>query len=126
MTRLEAYLAARRHRQFRIGRYDCALFACQWVRAATGRDLRREFGVGRYEGPRQGLEMLRAAGFETPVDLARAALPEVAVLRARPGDLAVVDGALGIVGGPVVYLVRAVGWGTVPLTAAGTVFRVGD
>jgi hypothetical protein len=124
VTRLEEYLAARRDRRFRFGRFDCALFACQWVRLATGRDLRREYGVGRYEGQHQGLALLRAAGFETPVDLARAVLPEVPVLHARVGDLAVVGDALGIVGGSVVYVVRPVGWGTVPLTAARAALRV--
>lgn len=125
---LESYVGAGRGRRFRFGRHDCALWTAGWVKAATGRDLRRELGIGRYEGRHQGAALLAAAGYGSLAEACRALLPEVAVLRARPGDLALLpvagEGAMGIVAGEHVYVLRPEGLGVIALTAAEAAFRV--
>lgn len=120
---LHDHIAALAHRPFAEGRHDCATFARDWVLAATGRDPLQGY---RHPNIRAGLRWLKRRGFDRPEDFAAAHLPEVAPCLARLGDLALVDDAMGIVGGEFVYVLRPDGLGLVPLTHARRAFRVGD
>lgn len=115
------YLASAQGKTFRYGRHDCALFAARWVEEQTGRDL--TLGI-RHQSLREGLELLRAAGFESHIAVAASQLEEVPPLMARRGDIAAVDRCLGIVTGERVALLERKGMATVPLTSATRAFRV--
>lgn len=126
MTRLEmliAHAAAARARRFRWGRHDCVRFTAGWVRRCTGQDL---LGRHHYASRREALALMSELGAATPADLAARHLAEIAPALAQVGDLAEVDGALGIVAGEAIYVLTARGLGLVPLTRASRAFRVGD
>jgi hypothetical protein len=114
LSLLIAYAAEAGSRRFRPGRHDCALFAADWVKLATGRDLGRGWR-SRYRSLKRGQLLLREAGFFDHVALAAAHLPEIAPAFAQPGDLAVLeDNAFGIVAGEMIYCLRPDGLGLVP------------
>lgn len=115
------YLASAQGKTFRYGSHDCAMFAARWVLAQTGRDLM--LGI-RYRSLREGLELLRAAGFESHIEAAASQLEEVPPLMARRGDIAAVERCLGIITGERVALLERDGMATVPLTSATRAFRI--
>jgi hypothetical protein len=115
------YLAQAQAKTFRYGQHDCALFAARWVLARTGQDL--TLGI-RHTSLRDGIEQLRAAGFENHVAVAVAHLEEVSPLMARRGDIAAVDDMLGIVTGERIALLQRRGLVTVPITLGERAFRV--
>ncbi|HMR51180.1 MAG TPA: hypothetical protein PKA33_01755 [Amaricoccus sp.] len=125
--RLHAYLAEVRGRPFRYGEHDCALFAAGAVAAMTERDPAAELR-GHYRTLRAGLKAVNAAGYIDHVDMAKALFPAIHPSQARAGDLAVVESesgpALGVVGGPMVFVLRQEGMAQVPLMAAAEALRV--
>jgi len=119
---LGVYLQGASGRSFRYGRHDCVTFAAGWVLARTGRDLIAGLDYGNL---REGRAILAAMGHDGLADAARAVLPEIQRLRARPGDLALVRGGFGIVTGPTIAcLGRRRGLAHWPLSEADAVFRV--
>ena len=126
--RLVAYVTAQARRPFAPGDHDCALFVAGAVAAMTGEDP-AEGVKGRYTTVKGGLRVLRAAGFADHVAAVAARCPEIPVLRAGVGDIAVVDGddglpALGIVQGEAIYVLHPTGLALLPLTRARRAFRV--
>lgn len=124
---LTGYLRAAGRTAYAPGQHDCALFAAGAVVAMTGRDYAAPYR-GRYTTIRGGLRVLRKDGYADHIALAAAHLPEVAVARARPGDLAVVESqdgpALGVVQGEAVYVLLPDRLGLVSLMAVKRVFEV--
>jgi hypothetical protein len=119
---LSSYLRAAAARPFRYGRHDCTTMCAGWVQARTGRDLLDGWAYGSL---RTGRDLLAARGFVTQADAAAAVLPEIDPLRARVGDVAEVEGALGLVTGDTVALLRRpAGMVHRPLTDARRAFRV--
>lgn len=119
---LSEYLAAAQDRSFRYGRHDCALFAARWVKIRTGRDL--TLGI-RHQSLREGIELLRAAGYDDHIALAAVQLEaRDSVLMAQKGDIAVIHRSLGIVTGERVALLERKGLVYLPITAASKVFVV--
>lgn len=119
---LSEYLAGAQAKTFRYGRHDCALFAARWVKACTGRDL--TLGI-RHASLREGIEQLRAAGFDDHIALAAAQLEtRETPLLARKGDIAVIHRSLGIVTGERVALLERKGLVYFPITAASKAFVV--
>lgn len=117
------YLRAAGARRFRYGRHDCVQLAAGWVRLVTGADLLEGWSYDSLERGRGLLEARGFAGLEAAVD---AVLPRTPVLTARVGDIALIDGALGIVtGARVTGLSRRGGLETVPLDRAAAAWRVG-
>ena len=120
------YLSDVACKPFRPGTHDCARFAAGAVEVQTGVDLAR--GWQAYRTLEQGQEMLRAHGYSGHIDLVAGLLPEVPVLRARVGDIAVLDGdlgaSLGVVQGAGVFALTPAGIGMVPLSDAKRMFRV--
>lgn len=107
--RLHAAIEAARARPFAWGAHDCALFACDVVRAMTGEDPGREFRgcYGTAAGALRALRRRDAGDLECAA--ARLCGDEVAPALARRGDVVsmpVPSGpALGICIGPRVALV---------------------
>ncbi|AET73304.1 hypothetical protein EMVG_00018 [Emiliania huxleyi virus PS401] len=124
---LAEYVAAAARQPFRPGRHDCALFAAGAVKAMTGADFARGYR-STYRSLAKGRQVLQEKGFADHVALAAHHLPEIAPIMAQEGDIAVVagdaDSALGVVQGPMIYVLRPGGLGLEPLTAAVRAFRV--
>ncbi|MEL7098295.1 MAG: hypothetical protein AAGM84_05645 [Pseudomonadota bacterium] len=120
-NRLVHFLKGTAKEPFEEGQRDCALFLADGVRVMTGTDYAEPFR-GRYTTTRGGLRVLRRAGYNDHVELARAHLREVPVAFLKPGDGAVVaeDGqeALGIVQGAWIYLRGPKGLIPAPLSRA--------
>ncbi|SMO98935.1 hypothetical protein SAMN06265173_1482 [Thalassovita litoralis] len=127
MTRAElltAYLEAARHRRFRPGSHDCALFIAGWVRRVTGID-HAEGWRGRYRSLKRGQTLLRDIGFEDHVALVASLLEETPPARARNGDIALMNGhALGILSAERVFVLHPDGLGSVTRLQAERAFRV--
>ena len=126
--RLLAFIAETAPRPLVYGQHDCALFAAGAVQAMCGVDLAAAWR-GHYATRLGGIRALRRAGFADHIDVAARQFEAVAVATARVGDLAVVAGddgpALGLVQGPMIYVLRPDGGlGLVPLAVAEKVFRV--
>jgi hypothetical protein len=128
--RLTAYLSSVAALPFEAGKLDCALFTAGAVAAMTGVDHARGWR-GKYRSLAKGRKVLEKAGFADHVALAASLYPEVAPIMAQEGDIAVVpaeDGeigfALGIVQGPMIYVMGHTGLTLVPLTSATRAFRV--
>lgn len=127
--RLAQWMADCPRQPLAYGRHDCALFAASAVHAMTGHDFAAPYR-GRYTTLRGGLRVLRAAGFEDHVALARHCLPVIPAAFAAPGDLAVIPTgdplpALGVVQGAAVFVLTPEGAiGLVPLTHAIEALRV--
>jgi hypothetical protein len=118
---LDDYLRGVRHRAFRYGSHDCAQMAGRWVAVSTGRDVMADW---HYDSLKRGMAALKARGFADHVAAASSVLPEIAVLQARPGDIAVVGKSLGIVTGEMIAVPDTKGYVQVHLTAASRAFRV--
>ncbi|MFN4090532.1 MAG: DUF6950 family protein [Alphaproteobacteria bacterium] len=128
-ARLTRWLVAQAGRRWRPGSVDCALFAAGAVRAQTGIDLARGLR-GRYRSVRAGVALLRARGFDGPEAFLAAHLPAVPRLRARTGDIAVIDTpagpAFGVLDGEAVHVLHPRGGpGLVPATTARAFHAVG-
>lgn len=119
-ARLSTYIGAVAREGFAYGRHDCALFAAGGVLALTGADPAASWR-GRYSTELGGLRHLRRAGFADHIAHAESLFPAIAATGILPGDLAIVDeglGALGIVQGEMIYVLRENGLGLVASGAA--------
>lgn len=134
--RLLALIAERRAVPFAWGRHDCALFACDAVEAMTGVDPAKGLR-GTYRsapGARRALKDFAGGGITaTARKIAKAhGCPEVPVLLARRGDLAIVatgqsDGprlSLGVVMGEEVMVPGVHGMAAVPVGGARRAWRI--
>ena len=107
------------------GTHDCALFVAGAVDVQTGSNFLAEW-VGKYSSRTEGLIQLRRLGFDDHIAIIASELPEIPVAFGQEGDIAAIGDALGIVHGAGVYVLRQPsGIGTVPLTDATRMFRVG-
>lgn len=126
-ARLQTYLETVSRTPFKPGHNDCALFLAGGVEAVSGTDYAAPYR-GRYTTLRGGLRVIRRAGFEDHVALARHHLTPKPISFAHVGDGAVVETpegpALGIVQGSSVMVLREAGLGHVPLTAASAALEV--
>lgn len=127
-ARLAKYVASVAREGFAWGRHDCALFGAGGVEALTGVDPAAEWR-GRYDSLAGGVRLMRAAGFADHVQAAENWHPPVPRSMAMPGDLAVVTGdvgagALGIVQGAMIYVLRMEGLGLVEFERAHRILGV--
>ena len=127
--RLTAYLSSIHRLPFEAGKLDCAIFTAGAVLAMTGVDHAKGWR-GKYRSLAKGLKALEKAGHADHVALAASLYPEVPPIMAQEGDIAVVPAegetgsALGIVQGPMIYVMSLNGLALVPLTHATRAFRV--
>ncbi len=124
-SRLMAYIAGVARTGFAFGQHDCALFAAGGVEAVTGDDPAHAWR-GRYVSQAGGIRRLRRSGHDDHIAAARALFPKLHPSGAMLGDLAVVPsgdglGAIGIVQGEMIYVLRPDGLGLLP-ASAGTIF----
>lgn len=130
MTRgslLQIYLTSHRRTQLRPGRFDCALFAADWVRTVSGLDLAGGWR-GAYRTLEDGHAQLAQAGFANLGDFFASHLTEVpGWMHAQVGDVAVViendEEAMGIAGGSWVHCLGVQGLDVVPISRAVRVVR---
>ena len=130
--RLFAAVAARRDTPFEWGVNDCALFACDVIRDASGVDYAAPLR-GRYKSARGAARVLKefaGGGIEDAAEaIARdAGLAEVPPLMARRGDFIMVESeagpALGVCLGEVAALMGASCMVTYPLPSWWRAWRV--
>ncbi|MBY6091082.1 DUF6950 family protein [Maritimibacter alkaliphilus] len=114
--------------RYRLGQFDGAIFAADWVLFLTGADPIAEFRSG-YASRRVAAEQLAEAGFSAAGDLAAARLQELSGwCAARVGDVAQLHqgraACFGIVGGAYIHVVHPrVGLDVIRLSAATRMFR---
>jgi hypothetical protein len=97
---LERLFLAGRSRSFAWGSFDCALFACDCIRAQTGVETAAEFR-GRYTNQAQAEALGSLAAIASRIT-AQFAMPEILPGNAGRGDLVLIangttQGALAIV-----------------------------
>lgn len=93
---LASYLASVEARAFEWGEHDCATNCANAVAAMTGTDFAAPFR-GKYRTRRGSLAALRRYGAGTLEATIDTLFPVIEPAFARRGDLALVDGMLGIV-----------------------------
>lgn len=85
--RLNAHLDSARDRAFVWGEHDCALFAANWVRQATGVDYAAAYR-DRYATPHGAARVLKTQGPGTlRAAVGQALGAEIPALKAQRGDL---------------------------------------
>lgn len=95
--RLAEYIQKVQHRKFRWGRFDCCLFAAGAVKAMTGKDPMPEFR-GQYTSEATAKQALRDIGSGTLYNTMRAKFGNpVPAVQANRGDIAWLEGCLGII-----------------------------
>lgn len=118
-----AYLAASDSRAFAWGEHDCVLFAAGAVEAMTGVDPAAGHR-GSYGSNTEAALKLIELDRGVPEELVASLYPEVAPELAQIGDLAVVPGrgwgALGVVTGATIAVLRPEGRATLPLIDPAT------
>ena len=126
-SRFTAYVCRIATAPFGWGVHDCALFAAGGVDAVTGEDPAARWR-DQYSSEMGGLLQLRRAGFDSHIELAASLYPEIHPSAAWPADIAVIPeggiGALGLVQGEMVYVLREEGLGLVPIGSAVQILGV--
>lgn len=125
--RLTAYLGKITPVAFRMGSQDCALFAAGAVEAMTGHDPAAGFR-GTYTDLKTGLKRLKAAGFDSHVQIADRLFERVHPAFAQVGDLALIEVsegyALGVVAGELLACLNPQGLAWMPRSAAVAAWTV--
>lgn len=125
--RLTAYLGKITPVAFRMGSQDCALFAAGAVEAMTGHDPAAGFR-GTYTDLKTGLKRLKAAGFDSHVQIADRLFERVHPAFAQVGDLALIEVsegyALGVVAGEMLACLNPQGLAWMPRSAAVAAWTV--
>ena len=101
---LSNYIVTKRHEPFEYGVNDCCLFAAGAVEAITGQDPMAEFR-GEYDSLKTSLQVIKDIGAGTLEATMDAKFPEVEIGLAQRGDLAFLDGSVGVVMGGFAYFV---------------------
>lgn len=127
-TRLAAHIAAHARVPFRPGHHDCALFASGGREALTGVDVLAPVR-GCYSTIEEGFELAVQHGYASPFDAVVDGLEEIPPAYAQVGDLALVDGdvglpAMGIVQGELVCVLHPRGLAMLPLTDVRRAWRI--
>lgn len=82
--------------RFKLGEYDCCLFAADCIHALTGRDPLADFR-GRYATPIEAFTIIDGLGFDSFGALAESKFQELGFLEIAPvmaqrGDIGMVEG----------------------------------
>lgn len=103
---LERFLDDNQNRPFRYGSWDCCHFTCEAVRIITGTDIISDFR-NQYRSRKEALRMIQAVTGSISVQriaehvTAAHCMPEVPILKAQRGDVALIrrarDFSLGLV-----------------------------
>lgn len=125
---LEEYLSTARQKPFEWGRHDCVMFAANWVRLATMRDPAARWR-GRYATRMEAARRIKEAGADTMLAAGDILFGAARLLQrpidARRGDVALHDGAFGIVtGASAVFLQPTVGLAAVAVRGTQRVWTL--
>lgn len=101
---LSDYIAAKRHEPFEYGANDCCLFAAGAVEAVTGEDPMPEFR-GKYDSLKTSLQAIKNIGAGSLEATMDSKFPQIEIGQAQRGDLAFLDGSVGVVMGGFAYFV---------------------
>lgn len=101
---LSDYIAIKRHEPFEYGINDCCLFAAGAVEAITGQDPMPEFR-GNYDSLKTSLKVIKEIGAGTLEATMDGKFPSVEISHAQRGDLAFLDGSVGVVMSGFAYFV---------------------
>jgi hypothetical protein len=101
---LSEYIATKRDEPFEYGVNDCCLFAAGAVEAITGEDPMPEFR-GKYDSLKTSLQVIKDIGAGTLEATMDSKFSEVEIGQAQRGDLAFLDGSVGVVMGGFAYFV---------------------
>lgn len=101
---LSDYIATKRHEPFEYGANDCCLFAAGAVEAITGEDPMPEFR-GKYDSLKTSLQVIKDIGAGTLEATMDSKFSEIEIGQAQRGDLAFLDGSVGVVMGGFAYFV---------------------
>ena len=101
---LSNYIVVKRHEPFEYGINDCCLFAAGAVEAITGEDPMPEFR-GKYDSLKTSLQVIKDIGAGTLEATMDGKFSEVKIGHAQRGDLAFLDGSVGVVMGGFAYFV---------------------
>lgn len=123
-SRLDAYIEQRRRMPFAWGMQDCCQFAREGVRAITGADPAKGWGLRRYTTARGAASTLKRIGGVSALP-ARAGLEPVRVALARRGDVVEREGTLGICIGAHVAFAGEGGLIFTPVLDCTSAWRVG-
>jgi hypothetical protein len=128
--RLHRFLLAQQDRRFAYGSWDCCLWVCEAVKEMTGVDPAAPFR-SKYSTRTQAYQLMREYGGRASVEaivsrvLDDIGMPEVSVLRAHRGDMALIprganDHSLALVAlnGRELLTCTARGFASIPLTRA--------
>lgn len=92
---LADYITARLGEPFCYGRLDCVLFASEWIKAATGKDVLA--GLPKWKTERGAKRVIRSVGgLESAID---ARLKRIDPKTARDGDIAMHENIVFIFSG---------------------------
>lgn len=91
--RLESLIDDRLHTRFSFGQHDCCMWACDVVRAVTGRDPVADLR-GTYSTEEEASAVMDAGGGLEAMAEARFG-PEIKPLAAAAGDVGIIDTDLG-------------------------------
>jgi hypothetical protein len=117
-------MAEKRNQPFEYGVNDCCLFAAGAVIEVTGEDPMPEFR-GKYDSLKGSLKVIKEIGAGTLEATLDAKFPEVGIGKAQRGDLAFVDGSVGVVMGGFAYFVSDDGLEKIPRAMWGKCWSVG-
>ena len=101
---LANYITTKRHEPFEYGVNDCCMFAAGAFEAITGEDPMPEFR-GKYDSLKTSLKVIKDIGAGTLEATMDAKFPEAEIGQAQRGDLAFLDGSVGVVMGGFAYFV---------------------
>jgi hypothetical protein len=127
-TALHESVEASRREPFSWGRFDCAIFAADCIRAMTGEDIAASFR-GTYSDAKSAVRVLKKAGFQDLVGMAEFHLEEIPAISARDGDIAAFESdetgwTLGVFIGERVISRGLEALGTVDRSRVNRAFRV--
>lgn len=88
--KLAEHVEAWRHKKFRLGRYDCALFCLNAEKAITGSTRFPEF-VNAYSSEKGSIEALAGAGFDSMESILDSRLEQIKLTMAQRGDVALIS-----------------------------------
>lgn len=122
--RLTAYIGEKRAAPFEWGVNDCCHFVAGAVEAMTGENPMTEF-TGRYDDNLGARVLLREIGAGTLEKALDERFPPIPVGSAQRGDIAMLDGNLGIVMGNYAWFVSDDGLERCPLDLWDKCWSVG-
>lgn len=125
--KLVEHIEAWRHKKFRWGRNDCALFCLNAEKVMTGSTRFPEF-INAYTSEKGSIEALEVAGFDSLESLVDARLENIKLTMAQRGDVALIStpngDALSLVIGNQLAAMGKEGLVFLPISEAKKAWRV--